>query len=101
MVSSEDNAEENTRQNIVTRQGMCRVARLFVNILCQPSCKLWVGLKFRSNSILVCHLDYNCSSIILSLELASSSPPTIYSDGWIGACDRRLKFFENVVKVTN
>ena len=58
------------------------VAHLFVNVLCQPSCKLWVGLKFGSNSILVC-VDYNCSSALNS-PLAVH-PPTIYSDGWIGA----------------
>src|SRR6267154_311993 len=49
------------------------VAHLFVNVLCQPSCKLWVGLKFGSNMFLVCHLNY---TIIFSLKLASSSPPT-------------------------
>jgi hypothetical protein len=45
----------------------------------QPS----VGLKFGSNSILVCHLDYNRPSA--SNSPLAVHPPTIYSDGWIGA----------------
>ena len=59
------------------------VVCLFVNVLCQPSCRLWVGLKFGSNRILMCHLDY---TLLYNTELALGfHPPTIERYGQVGA----------------